>query len=205
MLFSMKQMAKLYRVGSVSIRVRDCISLLLILWLSSHSTKFVPKLCQLPCFISCSSCFVCFFLLKNINWARNQAKNIVFYWGSKFLFHCPMLEFLREVASVAAPEVPLFSKAVFNCGKAWPFLIHFLTSVLQLYCCVWVDHIIALSFHPHSIFEHRKQPCLFLGSICCFRFFRKKKKSCFFHSWREPKLHLIELLWLNSSEAADWN
>lgn len=174
MLYSMNQMAKLYCVGSVSVRVRDCISLVLILWLFSHSTKFVPKLCQLPRYFSHCSCFVCIFLLDNISWARDQAKNTVILAGqANFYSTVPCW--------IPSEKWLLWQHQKFSCfqrlfSPLWEnltFLIHFLTSVLPLYCCVWVDSIISLlSFHPHSIFEHQNQPLLFSGSICCFRFLR---------------------------------
>lgn len=96
-----------------------------------------------------------------------------------------MLDFLRKVASVAAaPEVLLFSKLVFTfVGKLDLFgsFSHISSSAILL-CMSGLYHIFMVSSHPHSIFEHRKQPSLFSGSICCFKSLRKKKKSCFFRS-----------------------
>lgn len=100
-----------------------------------------------------------------------------------------MLDFLRQVASVTPPEVLLFSKLVFTfVGKLDFFgsLSHTSSSAILL-CMSGLYHIFLLSFHPHSIFEHQKQPSLFSGSICCFKFLRKKKEELVFSQLKGTK------------------
>lgn len=163
-LYSMNHMAKLYCVGSVSVRVHDCISLVLILWLFSHSTKFVPKLCQLPCYFSHCRCFVCIFLLDNISWARDQAKNTVILAGQANFYS-------TVLCWISSKKWLLWQHQKFCCFQSlfsplWEkltFLVNFPTSVLQLYCCVWVDcyHIFVVFPSSFYFWAPKTTPFLF--------------------------------------------
>lgn len=68
-----------------------------------------------------------------------------------------MLDFLRELASVAAPEVLLFSKVVFTFVGKLDFFWFIFSHQFFSYTVVLSGpyHIFMLSIYPHSIFEHR--------------------------------------------------
>lgn len=176
MLHSMKQMAKLYCVGSVSIRVRDCISLVLILWLFSHGTEFVPKSCQLPCFISHCSCFVCIFLLSTISWARNQAKNTVILAGQANFYS-------TVLCWISSEKWLLWQHQKFCCfhlcGKTWLFQFifsHQFFSYIVVY--EWtVSYLCCLSILILFLSTKNNPGCFQAASV---KFLRKKKVKLLF-------------------------
>lgn len=164
MLYSMNHIAKLYSAGFVSIRICACISLVLpILWHFSHSTEFVPESCQLPFFfIFHCHCFVHNFSKYHSPCQKTGWKYSNFSWANNFLFHCRILDFLREAASVAEAQdaVLLFSNLFFTFVEKLTFFSLF----SQISSSATVLHmsrkysIFMLPFKPHTIFEHWKQP-----------------------------------------------
>lgn len=182
MLYSMNHIAKLYSAGFVSIRICACISLVLpILWRFSHSTEFVPESCQLPFFfIFHCHCFVHNFSKYHSPCQKTGWKYSNFSWANNFLFHCRILDFLREAASVAAAQdaVLLFSNLFFTFVEKLTFFLCFLKSVLQLQYCIWVESIVSLCCPSNLILflSTENNPVLFSGSICCFK---KQKEKLF--------------------------